>query len=166
MVRIPLISDTHSSLPENAIQSLEEVDEIWHAGDVGDPMILEKLPKKPLLRAVFGNIDDQHLKRELPEEVLFESGGVKVFMIHIGGTPPRYAKGVKAKIKNHQPNLFVCGHSHICKVVQDKELGVLYMNPGAIGNHGFHQIKTMLTFELDQTVKNLKVIELGKRGRI
>ena len=87
-------------------------------------------------------------------------------MIHIGGTPPRYAKGVKAKIKNHQPNLFVCGHSHICKVVQDKELGVLYMNPGAIGNHGFHQIKTMLTFELDQTVKNLKVIELGKRGRI
>ncbi|AEL24207.1 metallophosphoesterase family protein [Cyclobacterium marinum] len=166
MVKIALISDTHSSLPENAIQSLEEVDEIWHAGDVGDPMILEKLPKKPLLRAVFGNIDDQHLKRELPEEVLFESGGVKVFMIHIGGTPPRYAKGVKAKIKNHQPNLFVCGHSHICKVVQDKELGVLYMNPGAIGNHGFHQIKTMLTFELDQTVKNLKVIELGKRGRI
>lgn len=141
MVKIALISDTHSSLPENAIQSLEEVDEIWHAGDVGDPMILEKLPKKPLLRAVFGNIDDQHLKRELPEEVLFESGGVKVFMIHIGGTPPRYAKGVKAKIKNHQPNLFVCGHSHICKVVQDKELGVLYMNPGAIGNHGFHQIK-------------------------
>ncbi|GAB2992539.1 metallophosphoesterase family protein [uncultured Cyclobacterium sp.] len=166
MVKIALISDTHSSLPENAIKSLEKVDEIWHAGDVGDPEVLEKLPGKPLLRAVFGNIDDPNLQRELPEEMFFISGGVKVFMIHIGGKPPRYAKGVKAKIKKYQPHLFVCGHSHICKVVQDQELGVLYMNPGAIGNHGFHQIKTMLTFELDQTVKNLKVIEFGKRGRI
>lgn len=166
MVKIALISDTHSSLPENAIKTLKEVDEIWHAGDIGDPEVLEKLPKKPLLRAVYGNIDDQFLHRKMPEEVFFECGGVKVFMIHIGGKPPGYAKGVKAKIKNYQPDLFVCGHSHICKVVQDKELGVLYMNPGAIGNHGFHQIKTMLTFELDQTVKNLKVIEFGKRGRI
>jgi len=166
MVKIALISDTHSSLPENAIKTLEEADEIWHAGDVGNPEVLDWLPKKPLLRVVYGNIDDHNLQREIPEEIVFESGGVKVFMIHIGGTPPRYAKGVKAKIKLHHPDLFVCGHSHICKVMHDKELDVLYMNPGAVGNHGFHQIKTMLIFELDKTIKNLKVIELGKRGRI
>lgn len=166
MVKIGLISDTHSSLPDNAVKALEEVDEIWHAGDIGDPEVLAALPKNPLLRVVFGNIDDQNLQKELPEEIVFESGGVKILMIHIGGTPPRYAKGVKAKIKIHQPDLFVCGHSHICKVVQDKDLNVLYMNPGAVGNHGFHQIKTMLTFELDNTIKNLKVIELGKRGRL
>jgi len=166
MVKIALISDTHSHLPENAFEGLQEADEIWHAGDVGNPEILEKLPKKPLLRVVYGNIDDQNMQRELPEELLFESGGMKVFMIHIGGTPPRYAKGVKAKIKLHQPDIFVCGHSHICKVMRDKALNVLYMNPGAIGNHGFHQVKTMLTFELENTIKNLKVIEFGKRGRI
>lgn len=166
MVKIALISDTHGLLPENAVPILEEVDEIWHAGDVGDSAVLERLPEKPIQRVVFGNIDDPLLRQRLDEELFFTVAGVKVLMLHIGGNPPRYAPGVRAKIKRLQPDIFICGHSHICKVVHDKDLDCLYMNPGALGNQGFHQIKTMLTFELDGSIKNLKVLELGKRGKI
>ncbi|WP_162417357.1 metallophosphoesterase family protein [Cyclobacterium roseum] len=166
MIKVALISDTHGDLPDNALEILRQADEIWHAGDVGHTEVLTKLPPGPIQRIVYGNIDDYELSRQLEEELFFETGGVKVLMLHIGGKPPAYAKGVKAKIKRLQPDLFVCGHSHICKVVFDKALGCLYMNPGALGNQGFHQVKTLLTFELDGKIKNLNVVELGKRGKL
>ncbi|MDN3688974.1 metallophosphoesterase family protein [Cyclobacterium jeungdonense] len=166
MVKVALISDTHGDLPENALEILGQVDEIWHAGDIGSSEVLAKLPAGPMQRIVYGNIDDSELRIRYEEELLFETGGVKVMMLHIGGKPPRYAKGVKAKIKSLQPDLFVCGHSHICKVEFDKVLDCLYMNPGALGNQGFHQVKTLLTFELDGKIKNLNVVELGKRGKL
>lgn len=167
MVRIALMSDTHGVLDEAVLVSLQDVDEIWHAGDIGHPDILDKLPVHVKKRIVFGNIDDHQLRNRFSEELLFEVEGVKVLMVHIGGTPPRYAKGIKTKIKSFKPGLFICGHSHICKVEYDKSLNCLYINPGAIGNHGFHLVKTMVKFVIeDGKVKVLRVLEFGKRGKI
>ncbi|MCE2707331.1 MAG: YfcE family phosphodiesterase [Algoriphagus sp.] len=164
-LKIGLISDSHSYLDYQIGDYLQEVDEIWHAGDVGDPAILEILPKGKALRGVFGNIDDQAVQELFPEWQEFEVEGVKVAMTHIGGLPPRYAKGVKNKLLKMRPQVFVCGHSHICRVELDRELNCLYMNPGAVGQHGFHQMRTLLLFELDAgNIINLRVVELGKRG--
>jgi putative phosphoesterase len=116
---------------------------------------------------VFGNIDNNELRSTFKEELLFEIEGLKVLMMHIGGSPPRYARGVKGKIKSLKPDLFVCGHSHICKVLYDDTLNCLYMNPGAIGNQGFHLIKTMLKFQVENgKIQRLEVIELGRRGSL
>ncbi len=167
MKKIGLISDTHGTIESPALAALKEVDEIWHAGDIGDPSVLSALPTLGVKRLVFGNIDDADLRAELEEMLCFEIEGVKVLMIHIGGKPPSYAKGVKKKIAELKPDLFVCGHSHICKVEFDKNLNCLYMNPGAVGNQGFHLVKTMLLFELNEgKIQNLRVMELGRRGRI
>jgi uncharacterized protein len=164
--KIGLISDSHGYLDERVVHHLETVDEIWHAGDIGDVRILEALPKAKPLRIVTGNIDDQIARGIYPEELVFELEGVKVLMIHIAGKPPRYATGIKEKIQVKKADLFVCGHSHICKVEYDRNLKCLYMNPGAIGQHGFHVMRTMLIFELAEgKIQNLKVVELGKRGK-
>jgi uncharacterized protein len=165
MKKIGLISDTHGTIETPALAALKEVDEIWHAGDIGDPSVLHALPDVAVKRLVFGNIDITDLRLELEEMLYFEVEGVKVLMIHIGGKPPAYAKGVKKMIAELKPDLFVCGHSHICKVEFDKKLNCLYMNPGAVGNQGFHMVKTMLLFELHEgEIQNLRVLELGKRG--
>jgi len=164
-LKIGLISDSHSYLDHKIGDYLQEVDEIWHAGDIGDASILNILPPNKPFRAVYGNIDDQEVQELYPEWQVFELEGVKVAMIHIGGTPPRYAKGVKERLRMLQPQLFVCGHSHICKVEFDRELNCLYMNPGAVGQYGFHQMRTLLLFDLDAgKITNLRVVELGKRG--
>ena len=164
-LKIGLISDSHSYLDHTTCAHLQDVDEIWHAGDIGEAIILDMLPKGKPLRAVFGNIDDQEVQEQFPEWQVFELEGVKVAMIHIGGTPPRYAKGVKEHLRSLQSQLFVCGHSHICRVEFDRELNCLYMNPGAVGQHGFHQMRTLLLFDLEAgKVTNLRVVELGKRG--
>jgi uncharacterized protein len=153
-------------LDEQVVRHLEEVDEIWHAGDIGDVGILEGLPQNKELRVITGNIDDSVARGMFPEELVFEVEGVRVLMIHIGGKPPRYAKGIKARIKEVAPKLFVCGHSHICKVEFDPALQSLYMNPGAIGVQGFHQVRTLLKFDLENGgIKNLRVVELGKRAK-
>nr|MBI1232155.1 YfcE family phosphodiesterase [Cytophagales bacterium] len=166
MKKIALISDSHGHFDSHLFPHLTDVDEIWHAGDIGKETILDALPKGKVFRIITGNIDDANLRQSFPEEYFFELEGLRILMIHIGGVPPRYAKGVKPKIRSMRPDLFVCGHSHICKVMYDKELNCLYLNPGAVGNHGFHQVKTMLTFELDAgKVKNMHVVELGKRGK-
>ena len=166
MKKIGLISDTHGTIETSALAALKEVDEIWHAGDIGDPSVLHALPDVAVRRLVFGNIDSTDLRLELKEVLCFEVECVKVLMVHIGGKPPAYAKGVKKKIAELKPDLFVCGHSHICKVEFDKNLNCLYMNPGALGNQGFHLVKTMLVFELHEgKIQNLRVLELGKRGR-
>ena len=165
MVKIGLISDSHSYIDQKVIDHLQEVDEIWHAGDIGDLRVLENLPKEKVKRIVTGNIDDQLARESFPEEIWIEIEGLKVGIIHIAGKPPKYAKGIKEKIRQNNAKLLVCGHSHICKVEFDKVLNCLYMNPGAIGQHGFHFMRTMLLFEIQEgKVQNLRVVELGKRG--
>ncbi|NVK51025.1 MAG: metallophosphoesterase family protein [Cyclobacteriaceae bacterium] len=164
--KIALMSDSHGYIDHKTLKYLEEVDEIWHAGDIGSLDLMDQLPKGKVIRAVFGNIDDGKIQEVYPEWNEFEVDGVRVLMTHIGGKPPRYAKGVKAKIKANNAQLFICGHSHICKVEFDPNLNCLYMNPGAIGQQGFHQMRTFLLFEIEQgKVKNLQVVELGRRGR-
>ena len=164
-MKIGLISDTHGYLDPRVMHHFEKCDEIWHAGDIGENEVLAQLQAFKPTQAVFGNIDTPKLQKELPEFLIMENGGVKTLMIHIGGRLGRYAKGVKDLIKEHQPKLFICGHSHILKVMMDKDLNVLYMNPGAAGRHGFHQMRTLLRFDLEQgQIHNLEVIELGKRA--
>lgn len=164
-VKIALISDSHNYIDQQTITYLQDIDEIWHAGDIGSLSIMQKLPDSKTVRAVFGNIDGPELQLEYPEWAEFEVEGVKVLMTHIGGKPPRYAKGVKARIKQANAQVFICGHSHICKVEFDRALNCLYMNPGAIGQQGFHRIRTMLLFEIESgKVRDLRVVELGKRG--
>lgn len=167
MKTIGLLSDTHSYLDPAVFRHFEPCDEIWHAGDIGASKVLSALEAFRPVRAVFGNIDDRQLQRELPEYLDFEIEGVKVFIIHIGGKPGSYAKGVQHLIQSYKPRLFICGHSHILRVINDSKTNLLYMNPGAAGRHGFHQVKTLLRFQLDEgVIKNLEVIELGKRGSL
>ena len=164
--KVALISDSHSYIDHKTLTYLQDVDEIWHAGDIGSLDVMRALPSSKAIKAVFGNIDDLEIQGEYPEWQSWISDGVKILMTHIGGKPPRYAKGVKSKIKEEQPQIFVCGHSHICKVEFDAALNCLYLNPGAIGQQGFHQMRTMLLFDLDSgQIKNLRVVELGKRGK-
>ncbi len=165
-MKIGLISDTHSYLDPKVFEYFAKVDELWHAGDIGDPAVIEALEQFKPVRAVWGNIDGQPLRVRYPEKNSFVIEGLKVYMIHIGGTPPRYAKGVKSDLKVEKPGLFICGHSHILKVMPDKDLNLLYMNPGAAGKQGFHKVKTLLRFEINQgKVEKLEAIELGKRGQ-
>jgi putative phosphoesterase len=165
MVKIGLISDSHSYIDQKVIDHLQEVDEIWHAGDIGDLRVIDSLPNGKVKRIVTGNIDDNLARESFPEEIWVEIEGLKIVIIHIAGKPPRYANGVKEKIRQNEAQLLVCGHSHICKVEYDKSLNCLYMNPGAIGQHGFHTIRTMLLFEIHNAkIQNLRVVELGKRG--
>jgi uncharacterized protein len=166
MKKIALISDSHGHLDPGILDHLIETDEIWHAGDIGEIEILNRLPSDKQLRVITGNIDDHQARLVYPEELVFEVEGVKVLMLHIGGKPPGYAKGVKERIRTISPHLFICGHSHICKVEFDKTLNCLYINPGAVGHQGFHVMRTMLLFELENgKIKNLRVVELGRRGK-
>ncbi len=166
MKKIGLISDSHSYIDDAVLRHLEGVDEVWHAGDIGDLSVTSALPKDKIFRIVTGNIDDDQARAAFPEELWFEIEGLKVGLLHIGGKPPRYANGVRSKIQKNQAGLFVCGHSHICKVEFDAQLNCLYMNPGAIGRHGFHVMRTMLLFEIGEgKLHNLRVVELGKRAK-
>ena len=164
MKKILLLSDTHSFLDSRVKKYAQDVDEIWHAGDIGSFEVTDALAKIKPLRAVFGNIDNASLRQQFPEELLFELDGVTVFMTHIGGKPKRYAKGISEKLTRLKPDLFVCGHSHILKVGYDDSKSVLYLNPGAVGKYGFHKKQTMIQFELHQgKAQNLVVIELGDK---
>ncbi len=165
--KIGLISDTHSHLDPKVFNYFEHCDEIWHAGDVGEYHVIEQLESIAPVRCVYGNIDDPEIRNRYPEIEEFEYEGLTVFMIHIGGKPPKYAKGVLSKLKTNTPKLFICGHSHILKIMPDQNLNnMLYLNPGAAGNQGFHKVKTIVRFEIDQgTMRNLEVIELGLRGK-
>lgn len=164
MKHILLISDTHSHLDEAVIKHIEEADEIWHAGDIGNIELTDRIKKIKPLRAVYGNIDDAILRKEFPKNLIFNCEEVKVFMTHICGQPTNYLKEVKDILLEEKPKLFICGHSHILKVMYQQQYDVLHMNPGACGIHGFHQIKTMLRFVIDKSeIKDLAIIELGKR---
>lgn len=165
MKKILLISDTHNYLEPKLIKHIHEADEVWHAGDIGTIQICEEIEKLKPLKAVWGNIDGADLRVTYPEHLFFDCESAKVFITHIGGYPNKYPERIKQLLIEHKPKLFICGHSHILKVMFDKQLDLLHINPGAAGVHGFHQVKTAVRFEIDNTeIKNLAVIELGKRA--
>ena len=164
MKKIGLLSDTHSFVDPAIFKHFKECDEIWHAGDIGAMDVMQQLQDFKPLRAVYGNIDDYNIRLGYPENLIFECEGVKVLITHIAGYPGKYNPRVRSLIEEHKPKLFICGHSHILKVMPDKRYGLLHMNPGAIGNHGFHQVKTMLRFTIDGTeIKELDVIEVKRK---
>lgn len=168
MKQIGLLSDTHGYCDDVMLQHLSDCDEIWHAGDWGEE-VSEKLQtlKKPI-HGVYGNIDGRKIRSLYPEKLFFESEGVKVFMIHIGGYPGKYAKGIKEDLLSYKPDLFICGHSHILKIMPDKTLpGLLHINPGAAGKSGFHVMRTMVKFKTNASrMHDLQVLELGLRNKI
>jgi len=168
MVKIGLLSDTHSWLDEKVFDFFSEVDEVWHAGDIGDPELANRLENFKPLRAVYGNIDGTELRSRFPHEQIFNLEGVTVWMTHIGGYPPQYNAQVKKRLNSINPKLFICGHSHILRVMPDASRpGMLYINPGAAGIYGFHIEKTLVRFDLDDgKIRNLEVINLGKRAKI
>lgn len=165
MRKILLISDTHSFLDEKLFKHIDEADEVWHAGDIGNVEITDKLKKLKPLKAVYGNIDGAELRKEFKKNLIFNCENVKVYITHICGQPTNYLKEVKDLIELEKPKIFICGHSHILKVMYQNKLDVLHLNPGACGNHGFHQIKTALRFVIDDTeIKDLAIIEFGNRA--
>ncbi|MBK9733481.1 MAG: metallophosphoesterase family protein [Saprospiraceae bacterium] len=167
MKKIALISDNHSYFGDEITEHLTGVDEIWHAGDIGDLASISKYREMATFRAVYGNIDDQSVKDIFPLNNIFLCDGIKVFMTHIGGYPGKYSTRVNKIIKEEKPNLYICGHSHICKVMPDKSNDLLHMNPGAYGHHGFHKMRTILKFDIDHgKIQNLVAVELGLRGFI
>ncbi|WP_313807879.1 metallophosphoesterase family protein [Flavobacterium sp.] len=164
MKKILLLSDTHSHIDDTILKYVKLADEVWHAGDIGDLSVTDTIKHLKPLRAVFGNIDDGKARLEFPLHNRFLCEGVDVWITHIGGYPGKYNQEIRSEIKSNPPKLFICGHSHILKVQFDKELNLLHMNPGAAGKHGFHQVRTMLQFEIDgDKIQNLNVVELGTR---
>ncbi len=164
MTKILLLSDTHSHIDDTILKYVRLADEVWHAGDIGSLKVTDAISKLRPLRAVYGNIDDHIIQKEFPLDNRFFCEGVEVLMTHIGGYPPKYNARTRKIVRDNPPKLFICGHSHILKVMNDKPLNVLHMNPGACGKHGFHQVRTMLRFVIDkEDIKDLEVVELGKR---
>jgi putative phosphoesterase len=165
MKKILLLSDTHSFIDEQILKFVKQADEVWHAGDIGDLKVTDTIKKHKPLRAVFGNIDGNEARLEFPLDSKFIVEDVAVWMTHIGGYPNKYTPRIREEIKKNTPKLFISGHSHILKVQYDKKLKLLHLNPGAAGNHGFHKVRTMLRFVLENTeIKDLEIIELATRG--
>lgn len=163
-MKIGLISDTHGYLDPKVFEYFAECDEIWHAGDIGTIELYDKLSNFKKLRAVYGNIDGQDIRAICPEDDWFVCEGLNVWITHIGGYPPNYNRRTKAVLKEKVPDLFICGHSHILKIMRDSANGLLHINPGAAGIQGFHKVKTLVRFEIEEgTMKNVQVIELGGR---
>ena len=162
MTRIGLLSDTHGWWDDRYLQYFEPCDEIWHAGDIGSLEVAQQLADFRPLRAVYGNIDGQELRRLYPQTLRFTVDGAEVVMKHIGGYPGRYDPSIAGSLLARPPKLFVSGHSHILKVKYDKTLGLLHINPGAAGRQGFHTVRTLVRFCIDQgQFSDLEVIELA-----
>ena len=163
MTRIGLISDTHGFLDEAVFKHFENYDEVWHAGDFGEG-VAQRIKEKKRMLGVYGNIDDNSIRNEFPEQLVFMCEEVKVMMRHIGGSPPKYNPETRKELALHQPQLFISGHSHILKVMYDEKQQCLHMNPGAAGKHGWHKVRTLIRFVIDgKEMKDCEVIELGKR---
>ncbi|MDO1499885.1 metallophosphoesterase family protein [Winogradskyella maritima] len=163
MTKILLLSDTHSYIDDAILRHASEADEVWHAGDIGELRVTDLLSEKAKLRAVYGNIDEAKIRGEYPEHNRFHCEDVDVWMTHIGGYPPKYNYRVRDELRNNPPRLFICGHSHILKVMPDPKLNLIHMNPGAVGKHGFHKVRTMLRFTIDgKKIENLEVVEFPK----
>lgn len=161
-MKIGLISDSHGHVHEDIEKYLSCCDEIWHAGDIGSIDTLKKLERFKKLRAVHGNIDDQLIRREIPESLIFSINKVKFLITHIAGSIPNYNPKTLNLIKEYNPNILICGHSHILKVVRDSKNNLLFINPGACGRVGFHKKKTIMRFDiLENKIDGLEVIELS-----
>jgi len=167
MTRIGLLSDTHHYLDQNVFHHFADCDEIWHAGDFGTIEVADALRAFRPLKGVYGNIDGKDIRAEFPEKLAWTCEEVKVWMIHIGGYPGRYAPGIRNELMACNPQLFICGHSHILKIMPDKALGCLHINPGAAGNQGWHQVRTLVKFSIDgRNIRDCVVIELGPRSAV
>lgn len=163
MKKIVLLSDTHSYLDKRILPYLDMVDEIWHAGDVGDLSVLETLEKFAPIKAVYGNIDDHKIRTRLPDIIEWETEGMSILMTHIGGRPPKFENGIKELLDQKRPKIFICGHSHILLVQFVPESECLHLNPGACGKSGWHKKQTLLRFEIDKAdIKNMEVIEFDR----
>lgn len=163
MTKILLLSDTHSYIDDKILKYVKQADEVWHAGDIGDLRVTDAIEALKPLRAVYGNIDDAKARSQFPLKNRFFCEEVDVLITHIGGYPGRYSPAIREEIYSNPPRLFICGHSHILKVMNDKKRGLLHMNPGAVGKHGFHKVRTMLRFEIDgKEIQNLEVIEFKR----
>lgn len=161
MTRIGLISDTHHFLDESVFEHFKTCDEIWHGGDFGTVAIAGQLKAFKPLKGVYGNIDGQDIRSVYPEQLVFMCEDVKVMIRHIGGYPPRYNTPTKKELLDHQPQLFISGHSHILKIMYDATLNCLHMNPGAAGKQGWHKVRTMIRFVINRKeIKDCEVIEL------
>jgi putative phosphoesterase len=161
MKRIGLLSDTHGFIDPKIYDYFKDVDEIWHAGDIGTIEVIDELKKFKPFRGVYGNIDDYSIRKEVPE---FNRFKCEVLITHIGGRPGKFIPTAFAEIKRQPPKLFICGHSHILLVKMDSQFNMLCMNPGACGYKGFHAVKTLLRFSItDDRIHDLEAIELGKR---
>ena len=165
MKKILLISDSHGYLDEKLLKYIDSVDEVWHAGDIGTEECCQEIEKRKPFRAVYGNIDHAALRQKYPEHDLFTCENLLVYMTHIGGYPSKYQAAARNIIEQKKPGLFICGHSHILKIIYDKDHGLLHLNPGACGIQGFHQVKTALRFVIEGAeIKNMEIIELGRRA--
>lgn len=163
MRKILLLSDTHGYLDDDVLKYVRQADEVWHAGDIGNLKVTDAIKEIKPLRAVYGNIDDTKVRDEFPEHQRFLCEKVNVWITHIGGYPGRYNPGIRIELYQNPPRLFICGHSHILKVIPDKKLNLFHMNPGAIGKYGLHKTRTMLRFTIDgEKIENLEVIEFKR----
>lgn len=164
MLRIGLLSDTHHFLDDAIFRHFDTCDEIWHAGDFGGADLARQLAGFRPLRGVYGNIDGSDIRADYPEKLRWLSEGVSVLMQHIGGYPPRYNPTLRKELLADPPQLFICGHSHLLKIMYDEKLKCLHMNPGAAGRQGWHVMRTIVRFTIDgPDMKDCEVIELGKR---
>jgi uncharacterized protein len=161
-MKIGLLSDTHGNIDEKFLKHLKKCDEIWHAGDIGNIDLVDKLREIAPFEAVYGNIDNHEIRSEFPEFNILKRQGLKILMTHIGGYPNRYEKKAKELILKEKPDIFIAGHSHILKVIFDKKLDLLHLNPGAAGKYGFHKVRTMLMFDINEKIENLEIIELDR----
>lgn len=163
MIKIGLLSDTHSYVHPRIFDHFADRDQIWHAGDFGTIKVADQLKAFKPLTGVYGNIDGADVRIDYPIEKIFWCENVKVYMTHIGGYPHKYPYEISEKLKLKKPKLFICGHSHILKIIYDKQYNLLHINPGAAGKYGFHQVITLLKFEIDGTeIKNMQIIEIDK----
>lgn len=166
-MRILLLSDTHNYLDAAILKYAAEADEIWHAGDVGTMEVINQLTEYKPVRAVYGNIDGRDVRAVYPLDDIFTVDGIRFWMTHIGGYPNHFEPRVRRLMPVHRPDVFICGHSHILKVLRDPSTGTLCMNPGAAGVHGFHKIRTMLRFSISNgRMHDVEAIELGLRGAL
>jgi len=167
MRKILLLSDTHGYIDDAICRYASAADEIWHAGDIGSIKVYDTLAGIKPVKAVYGNIDGREVRAVCPENEIFICEKKKVWITHIGGYPPNYNPTLKRLLQESKPDIFICGHSHILKVIFDKNLNLLHINPGAAGTHGFHLMRTMVRFTIDgDDIKNMDVIELGKRTQV
>jgi len=165
MKKILLLSDTHGHLDDQILKHVKQADEVWHAGDIGNINVTDTLKKHAILRAVYGNIDDHIIRKEFPLDEKFTVENTQVWMTHIGGYPNRYDQRIRKELSVTKPTIFISGHSHILKVMFDKKLNLLHLNPGAVGKHGFHKVRTMLRFKIDkERIYDLEIIELEQRN--